>query len=214
MRIIELKLLKFNELSDEAKQTAIENYRNKGYEPAWTEENRQTLEAFEEVFPIQISKWSYGGRGEGVIYSIVGDHIEDVSGQRLATYLWNNYRRDLFKGKYYGHLSESDKHGNKIPVSKEHPIGKRHVKRYSKIILDTTCVLTGYYMDDVILKPIYEFLERPIKGVTFSDLLDDCFDAWIKGCNDDIEHQNSDEYIAEHLEANDYEFTSDGNTYP
>lgn len=204
MREITTKLFTFEELSDEAKQKAIEQYRDRGYEPAWTEENRQTLEAFENVFPIKVSNWSYGGRGEGVTFSIISDHIEEVSGQRLATYLWNNYGRDLFKGRYYSTPMRS------CPVDKEHPAGLTYKKRYSKIMLDNSCVLTGYCLDDDILKPIYDFLNKPTKGITFSDLMEDCFDAWIKACNNDIEYQNSDEYITEHFHANEYEFEEDG----
>lgn len=209
MRTIELKLLKFSELSDKAKEKACENYRNKGYEPAWTQENRETMEKFAEIFPIKIMNWSYGGRGEGVSYCFtVDDTIEELSGQRLATYIWNNYRHDIFKGKYYSSPMRN------VPVDKQHPAGLTYTKRYSKIILENCCVLTGYCMDDSILAPIYKFLNKPDINVNFKDLLDDCFDEWINACNADVEFQNSDEYVGEHLEANEYEFIEEGETYP
>lgn len=211
MRTINVKLFNFSELSEEAKVKACEEYRNRGYEPVWTAENRQTLEAFEKIFPINVTNWSYGGRGEGVSFSIIGEHIEEVSGQRLATYLWNNYARDLFKGKYYGcvEVKKLVKH-KRVKNPKDYKNGNFFNPYYSAITLDNSCVLTGYYLDNEILDPIYEFLDNPTKGTTFEDLLNDCFNAWIKACNDDVESQNTDEYIGEHMEANDYEFEEDG----
>lgn len=203
MRTKTIGIYKFEELSPKAKQSAIDAYRAKGYQPAWTDENFDTLRAFEKVFPIKITNSSYGDRGEGVTfhftdYSTSCEVIEELSGQRLATYIWNNYRGHLYKGKYYS---------NK-------PVGSNnHRSRHSKIQLETSCVLTGYCIDDDILDPIYAFLKKPLATTTFRHLLEDCFDAWVKACNADIEWQDSDEYISDYLIANDYEFTEDGKQY-
>lgn len=204
MRTIQIKLFSFDELSEEGKQKAIDHYRNVGHNLAWTEENRNTLEAFEKILPINISNWSYGDRSEGVSFSVIGENIGDLSGQRLATYLWNNYRHDLFRGRWYSTCF--DRKTNTLAPK----VGIKSKNRRSNIILEHDCVLTGYYMDEVILEPIYKFLEKPIKGTTFEDLLQDCFSAWIKACDEDIEFQNSEEYIAEHFEANNMEFEEDG----
>ena len=218
MRTIELKLYKFEELSEEAKQKAIEDWRSNDTEIAWASENRQTMEKFAEIFPIKVTNWSYGGCGEGVSFRFTADdYIEELSGQRLATYIWNNYKSDLFKGKYY--------HSQKFGLT-DHRLIHRRVKSkqittncpnkgkwsnsyYSGIFIETSCVLTGYYMDDVILDPIYKFLDKPTNQ-NFRELLEDCFNEWIKACNQDVEWQNSDKYIIETIEANGYEFTEDG----
>ncbi len=212
MKTIQVNIYTFSELSEDAKQRAIETWRNDTQEYAWQDENKESMEAFARVFPIAVTEWSYGGRGEGVYFRFETerDEIEELSGQRLAIYLWNNYRRELYKGKYYGRLSLRDKNGKKIRKSKEFPIGQRHVIRHSKIILDTCCVFTGYCMDDALTDNIYAFMDKP-DARTFRDLLEDCFSQWIKACNADIEWQNSDEYISETIEANDYEFDEDGN---
>lgn len=215
MRTIELKLYKFEELSEEAKQKAIEDWRSNDTEIAWASENRQTMEKFAEIFPIKVTNWSYGGRGEGVSFRFTADDcIEELSGQRLATYIWNNYKSDLFKGKYYRHLSDGSKRifHKRIKSEQLKNPGRRcdwFNAYYSGIILDHSCVLTGYCMDDDILDPIYKFLDKPTNQ-NFRELLEDCFDEWIKACNRDIEWQNSDEYIIETIQANDYEFTEDG----
>jgi hypothetical protein len=63
----------------------------------------------------------------------------------------------------------------------------------------TTDSLTGYCMDI----PLIDEWNRT-KDV------DDSIDKWIRECNEDYEHQFSDEYVSEHCEANEYEFTKDG----
>jgi hypothetical protein len=212
MRTECIKVLTFEELSEEAKQKAIEKYRDTIDEIHWADENRNSMEKFAAIFPIKVRDWRYGGRGEGVsFYFEADDAIEELSGQRLATYIWNNYRKDLWHGHYYGRLSPTDKHGNLIPKSKEHPIGQRHVKRYSKILLDFGD-LTGYCMDYSLCKPIEEFLNKPDSS-NFKDLLESCFDAWVKACNEDVEWQQSDEYITDILVSNEYEFEEDGTRF-
>lgn len=72
------------------------------------------------------------------------------------------------------------------------------------------CPFTGYCMDEVLLDPIRAFLKQPINRVTFRELLEDCYHAWVKGCENDIEYQGSDENVAETILANEYEFDEDG----
>lgn len=205
MRTVRTKVYKFNELSDEAKQYAIEK-RRENQEYFWGGENRNTLEAFERVFPVNITDWSYGGRGEGVSFTFTeSDEVEELTGHRLATYIWNNHFHDLFKRKWYSKSWDAKK--RVLDPSK----GK--TERYSKIIFEHSCVLTGYCIDEDILKPIYDFLKKPDNNTNFRDLLESCFDAWVKACNEDIEYQNSDEYIAEELESNDFEFTKEGRIF-
>jgi hypothetical protein len=63
-----------------------------------------------------------------------------------------------------------------------------------------------------LLDEIWKFLDKP-DNRDFKELLQDCFDSWIKACNDDIDHQNSDEFIIEEIEANDYQFTENGEVF-
>ena len=102
MRTIETILYSFEELSEGAKQKAIEDWRNNTQEYEWSSENRDTLEKFADIFPIRIRNWSYGGSGEGVHFEFTADgEIEELSGQRLATYIWNNYRNEIYTPKQY-----------------------------------------------------------------------------------------------------------------
>jgi hypothetical protein len=215
MKTVKINVFSFNELSKEAKQTAIENYRNNNTEIFWTDENRESMEKFAEVFPIEVTNWSYGGRGEGVSFHFTahGD-IEELKGQRLATYIWNNYRGEIYSRKYYGDANVKHCIKHKRIECIDHKNGNFTNAYYSAITIETgNCPLTGYYMDNEILDPIWKFLDKPSESVSFKDLLEVCFDSWIEACNNDIEEQNSDEYISDNIEANGYEFTEDGEQF-
>jgi hypothetical protein len=200
MRTIKVNLYKFSELSEQAKERAIQDWRSEDTEYTWQEENKKSMQAFADLFPIKVKDWSYGGQGSFFsFYFYADDAIEELTGQRLATYIWNNYRSDIYSFKCY---SICNGHKNAVGVN-----GKL---RHSKIqMIGDGCSLTDYCMDYALTKPLFEFMKKP-DSRNFKELLQDCFDEWIKACEEDIEVQNSDEYIKDTLEANDYEFTEDG----
>lgn len=194
-RTIEITAYQFSELSETAKEAAHNEHLSKGYPNDWSSENLGSWKKFLDIFPVK----SYGNSWANIEFT-GEESVENLKGQRLATYIWNNYKRDLFKGKYYstgGHYDET---------------GKYHYKfRYSKIQLQgQNCVMTGYCMDDSILDPIYKFLAKPNKDVDFMDLMNQCANAWSKAMDDDDEWQNSIEHFAEECEANEYEFDEHG----
>ena len=198
MRTIELKLFKFDELDENAQQTAIDHFRNLGDLYHWHNENQETLKAFIDLFPVNVSNWEYGYR-----YSINwtftdNEDIESLSGVRLLKYLINNYGNTLFKGKYYS-------------TPGFHVDGKFfYKKRYSNCQTESSCVLTGYGIDDDILEPIYKFLKAPDTNITFYDLMNDCLQSWVFACHNDFEGAYTDESIKDTITANEYEFLDDG----
>lgn len=210
MKVIRTKVYKFIELNEEAKQYCISQRRNTDNStPAWTDENFNSLKAFAEIFPVKIKKSCYGSRSEGVDYNFTeSDSIENLSGQRLATYIWNNYKRLLYKGKYFSLWSKTEKsykhYKDGYPVLKQ---------RHSKVQLENSCVMTGYCMDDNILNPVYNFLKKPSANINFTDLLDDCFSEWVEACNADVEYQDSDEYIENEIISNDADYTKNGKQF-
>lgn len=204
MKTRTITVYSFDELSDKAKQNAIEYFRNRNYEDGnfWANENRQSMEKFAELFPIKVTDWSYGGRGEGVSFRFTDDYnLEGMKGLRLAKYIWNNYKDNIYKPRYYS-----------ICNGIKNCVGLNSKGRYSKVqITEFGCPFTGFYMDNEILAPIFDFMRAPSPNTDFKDLLNDCFNAWVKACNDDVESQNSDENIIETIEANEYEFDENGN---
>jgi len=199
MRTIRTKIYKFYELTEKAKEQAIENCRPK--EIFWAEENKQSMEAFADCFNVHVTSWAYGDYRSGVDFNhSLDEGRENMIGHRLATYFWNNYKESIYKPKQYW-ICEGRK--NTVGVNSKH--------RESKIFLydELACPFTGYYMDNVILGPIFEFMRKP-DNRTFEDVIGDCFAAWVKGCNDEIEYSNSDKAIIEEIENQDREFYANG----
>lgn len=59
--------------------------------------------------------------------------------------------------------------------------------------------LTGYCMDFPLIDEWNKTKD-----------VDGAIDAWVNDCQKDYEYQQSDEYMIEHCEANEYEFTKEG----
>jgi hypothetical protein len=204
MRItsIEYKLYKYEELSEEAKEKALQDFNSEDTYP-WYDENKDVLEKFAKIFNISINGWEYGYH-KYVNFSMDCEYeeIEELTGIRLVKYLWNNYKNDILKGKYYSTKRYYDE--NK----------KYHYKyRHSKIILNNDCVLTGYYLDMDILDPIYKFLEQPNNNITFKELIEECLTSWVNACDNDIKYYYSSENLQELSQDNEYEFLEDGTIF-
>jgi hypothetical protein len=212
MRTKTINLYQFNELSDEAKEKAINKWREDEYSntPWFIEEATESFKMFCSIFSVKWQNLDYEEPYRNDYSINLDDNILELSGQRLATYIWNHYKDDIFHGKYYGELVDTFKDGTKIPISKEHPIGKRHVKRYSHVFMSSVAVMTGVCYDDDLLNPIYEFLNKPKENVNFEILINDCIYSLCGSVSDEIEYQMSDEAITETILANEYEFYKDG----
>lgn len=124
-------------------------------------------------------------------YSPYEDTIENLHGARLAAYLHNNFGSHLFVPKIYYK-------------------GRR--RRRSRLFCTTECPLTGYYMDNMILDPIYCFFTHP-DDTTFYDLIECCLDTFFRACRDDARYCRSEEYFAELAESNAWEYLASGTAY-
>lgn len=207
----------FSELDSDSQDKAIEQYRNRMYEfadYAWSGDNEASLRAFEAIFPIKVKDWSYGGCGQGSNYiefdMTCDDEVADLQGLRLSKYLWNNYRRELYKGKYYS-LPHNRVIKHKRVKSKKFDNGNVHNAYYSAINLEHSCVLTGYCLDEDLLDCVYALLDwKDHKSLSYSwqetsfeQLMKDCLDAWVTACASDYDYQFTDEAIREQLEQDD-----------
>ena len=207
MRKIEIKIYSFSELSEEAKETAIQDERNTQDFDYIYDDVLETIKAFCDIFNFSV-------KTRNSIFEPIIDVPFDVSnlhGQRLKTYIYNNYGNTLFKGKYYGKLVDTEKDGTKIEKGKAHPAGLRLVQRRSKVFKSDCCVLTGVCYDDDMLSVFYDFL----KGVKYQDLnleelIEQAFYNLESSVNNEIEYRQSDEGIEEELTERDEEFTENG----
>jgi hypothetical protein len=179
----------FQELSDVAKAKARE-YTGP---LAWSEEIQGTLKAFCDIFPVRVRDWSYGSGGGYIDFRLsCDDEAENLEGLRLYKYLVNNYVQLFTAFKTY-------RKGDKKRRSKI-----SQIKDYWQ-----QC-LTGYCMDYEILDPLFNFLARPEKNMTFYALMKACLDAWINSAVKECEWQESDEYLEEFFNANEFWFYENG----
>lgn len=202
MRTATINIYKFEELSEQAKQTAIESYRQDisyhfGYH--WMDEWIDSLKTFSDMLGIVIKDYKFSPYCYSDIkWEYYADY--EVVGLRLRTWIINNWLPSLRKGNYYS----KGKYVNGMYSYKY---------RHSNISFDYCCPLTGYFGDDTLIQPILDFVKNPIANYTIRDVIEDCMDSFIKAVVSDMEYQDSDEYISEHIIANDYEFNEDGTIY-
>lgn len=160
-------LYRITELSEEAKEKAHTEWLYNRYFYGWTHENRQTLDTFCERFGIVCRNWRYDACNYSYDYrSRQEDCIDGLNGWRLAAYLMNNHWNDLYTPKYFWKGTKG---------------------RKSRIFVDACCPLTGYYIDNRILDPIYQFLKSPTENITFDSLMNECLDSFFRACRDDME---------------------------
>lgn len=192
-RTIEIPVYYFDQLSDSAKEKARDWWRQmEASDPAWAGERRDTLDAFCKEFPVEVRDWSY----DYCNYQMrklwtAGEAAAEMKGKRLYGLICAEYGpRLLWKRKVY------EKNGK---------------KRTSKIIMvDTSCPMTGYCLDEDMLDPLRDYLKAPDMDLTYQELLDQCLDAWGQGCVDDVRYGNEDEQVDENIRCNEYEFDAGG----
>lgn len=85
-----------------------------------------------------------------LIYNNINYNL-NISGLNLRKYILNNLYDILYRPKYLGSIK-----GKQI---------------YSKINISNDCVLTGTYTDEIVLKSIYDFLNRTdYKSNTYNNI--------------------------------------------
>lgn len=207
MRQIITNAYQYSELSDNAKQKAVESYRGKGYDEShYFEEVTDSVKKLAEVFNLK-----FGREYTDIRTGHIDDDILNLTGIRLYKYLVNNYYSDLFKPKYIKAI-DGIKTGRQFifKVHKSHK-GESYTQVYSKnFVSPDNCPLTGVCYDNDILKPVYDFLKKPDNSTTFEDLIRDIESAISKTYSDTEEWINSDEFIIDAIEANEMEFTESG----
>lgn len=152
-----INIYSFDELSDEAKAKAIDNYRSKGFEHHWGEESQDSLKAFCALFGVNVTDWSIGTYGHSYI----------------KTDAENSHFRGWNKAKV-----------NAIPE-----------------------FLTGYCLDCAFIEAFKKEFEKTGDALySFNEAIGTGLKEWIN----DLEFQESDEYIVDCLIANEYQFLEDG----
>ena len=147
----------FSELSESTKSRALDDYRSKGFEYSWQDENFDSLNAFCDLFSIKVKDYSIGTLGHSYI----------------TTDAENHHFRGLNKAKVAA-----------IPE-----------------------FLTGYCLDCSFIETFKREFEATGNALySFNEAIDAGLRSWVN----DLEYQESDEYIIESIEVNDYQFLENG----
>jgi hypothetical protein len=205
MRTIRTKVYKFDELSEQARGRVIETWRNNYDNQFYYDEIIDSVKKVIELFNLKT-----GREYTDIRTSHIDDNILELKGVRLYKYLLNNYGNDLFKPTYIKSIDRELRCKQFICKVNTGYKGEKYTMLFSRYKTDNSCVLTGVCYDDDILKPVYDFLERPDKSTSFEDLMNEIEAAISKTFSNTEDWLNSDEFIAEEIEANEYEFTADG----
>lgn len=206
MREITVKLFTFEELNEEAKAKAIGDWRCRAHEYDWIDEIQDAADAIAKAMSIKISfddncyqtscSWEANG--------FFSDEEWDMTGARLIA--WIEKRIPLKV------LSYDIRQKFKV-------LSQKGYTKHSKWALAKTRyednLLTGYCDDYCYQESLFELVDEMKRGnkVNLETFFDKLCEHFAKAVDIEIENQNSDEYISEHLIINEYEFYEDGSVY-
>jgi hypothetical protein len=192
----------FDELSEDAKQAVLDNFRNDHFLLAWQDENEETVKAIANKFGWTYSAYSYDGVSYSVEYDMDDEDAALLSGKRAMAYIWNNFVSVAMQPKTYwlNNVLYCD--------------GRKNWTRKSKINFTIDdCPFTGYCMDCCFSEAWRDWKKTFSTKSTVQDFLDSVADRLSKDWTSDNEYQLSDDGIKELIDANDYEFLEDGKLF-
>ena len=200
MRTIERKIFRFDELSEQAKEVAIESIREEISNVRIESDSydyRNTLDKIEDIFRVKVYDWSVDECNFYFRFKFTNIEEETENEPRLLLrYLNTNVLPCIDnKKRYYSKTAKTS--------------------RKSRILYDKSyeCCLTGCWCDyavDNALNNIKQSIKDKINAREFvNSILEGFFKQWQNDC----EYSTSDECIAEEIEANNYEFYENGKPY-
>jgi len=190
MKVIEVKVYKFNELNEYAKQHAIEECRNGNVEDFWQSERINSFDKAKDIY--------------NRIYK-----QDELTGVRLYKWIINNLSSEWINVNYIA------KHEDGTFSNSEYKHKYNCVKKRLSILFVTNnldnCPLTGVCYDYDFLKPIIDFLKYPTN--ISASALANYMPTYESIAERDFDYYNSEEAIIETIESNGYDFTEYGNIY-
>lgn len=235
MKEITIKLFDYDELSDEAKKRAYDDWLSDDHDHFWGGEVRDTLKKLEEELGIEVTNWSYNSCSYDVGPIRFKDYSDDqlaLTGIRAQAFLWNNFAHLVMQPKKRWYSKHID---GRLDLSGciHCDSGWKNLNRESKVFYERTyngtCPLTGVCFDNDALDPLAYFCfgvewdEKAKKRVmipqsrrmrwgvtTVEDVLRACVDSLFESAQRDCEYQNSEEYFAEMCSNNGWTFEENG----
>ena len=193
----------FEELSEEAKEKAIDNFRYDGSYLSWQDETVNSIEKISKAMNCIAECYSYDGIKYYVSFtSNEYEDIEALKGKRAYAYIVNNYLmpNKSYKTYWKDRCIYAD--------------GRKNWKRKSNLFYNwDNCPFTGYYMDCCFIEAWKKWEKNFNKNSTVEDFIELVANNLAEDWTKDNEYQQTDEYIIEMIEINDYEFLEDGRQY-
>ncbi len=231
-----VKVFKFSELSDGAKDVARDWINGDGYNNS--HEAMDSIKALAEHFGGKMVDWDIDWSSASQSSAKFdmpepdGDYEALESVEVGDKVYWND--TDKLDGRYATVLSFESESGDVLiktdggreiesnlrELSDSNPDGSEHIAYllsqlggYDPETLcgNGDCVLTGVCVDEDCIdgfRKAWQAGERDLEK-----LMQAAFESLLESCEDDYEYQLSDEACAETADANDYEFTESGEFY-
>lgn len=199
-----ISIYSFDELSEEAKEKALNEYRKGITEIFWMYEIVESLKGlFEKCHGVTLKDWSLGDCQSWLRVSFDHDEIGDFTGKRAMSWIENNLLVNIRYQYGISHIKERVwKHEC---IKSINQIDGSFINNAGTI---KSCPFTGYCADD-------DFLQDLISEVKQGTDLKTAFEGLAVTCQkliqNEMEYQQSEEYIKEHFEMNNCEFDEEGN---
>lgn len=202
-----INIYTFDELSDDAKETAIKSAREKGITDTiehCISDAVKTIENAAEAFGFRLADYNIGSEVYRCSVKLAGNSTlenEEITGQRLRTWLMNNCYDVFYCSKTYG---------KQIRAHSRFGLTKYQYQRHSRVItVQNDCPFTGVCYDEDFLDCFRAFLKKPTEQ-TLEELFEEGAHDVCKSLESEEQYYLQDSSIAEFLESNQYEFTEEG----
>lgn len=204
MRTLQINLYSFDELTDDAKEKAIQAKREENA-PYYWDNVSDFIEALKDIaYAIngEIKDYSFSTCSPSYIEFYFSDIADELKDLRALKYIYHRFVAPFMCGKCYGKL---------IPTND----GYIHKKRYSKAILSFE-PKSGICIDYVILTTYKEYIEKARNKESFD--VDDFIKDIEKNLSDYIvssaeEYDSDQEWMEKLQEDNSEIYTKEGQIY-
>ena len=191
----------FEELSEEAKEKAIESFRL-AIDFPYCKEAINGIKEISKAMNCDAEYYSY----DGICYSVEFaskeyEDIETLQGKRAYAYIVNNYLmpNKSYKTYWKDRCIYAD--------------GRKNWKRKSNLFYSwDDCPFTGYGIDYCFIEAWKNWEKNFNKYSTVGEFINLVADTLAKAWTEDNEYQLTDEFI-DMIEANDYEFFENGKQF-
>ena len=175
MKTKTINIYSFDELSEEAKEKALQDYKERNTEIFWMDETIESLEGlFKNCDGISLKDYSLGEYHSWIRVDFTNEEVENFTGKRAMAWLENNLLSNI-RVSYYG-----DK--------------RKELRQYGKYYYAgqiKPCPFTGYCVDDDLLD---DLIKEVKEGSDLKTAFEGLASTVQRIIQNEVEYQNSNEY--------------------